>query len=759
MRYISTLLLAFSKCLVSAAGASNLRGSEESAGTIDCRITVFHTSYLTKQGKKVSNEDTVCIPIVNGQESHHLFPYHIQVPATIRRQYEYELSQGIMYVSIANASFKDDSILTTEASDFIVHKQQYTQRLLDKAFNQTVGRRTLAVVTVSTINGQRVSYSPGKLRKHLFLDEHSMKRQYQRCSLHQIDWESAGFYHVILEGDIADYGSPANARNMALQKLVDDKVVEKSAQELGDYVMVILPQGSLGFIANAGMNYWLSTFNDVWSLDLLTVIHELGHCAFGLGHAGWESAKYGDFSSYMSSSGKQPRLDGPSKCFNGAEFDQLGWFAHRTMRMQVQLYGQKVEIAAFPHADRENKELPLLVDIDEHIVLVYNRADGFNNETMIFRNMVTASKNGQGNTTILGGVSPSSSTDLIIPRYNEEAQPLRIQACQALTGDTENPDSMIISFGYSHRLCDTTEKPKNSKKVDSSGDSEATPDSMATKATPDSMATKATPDSMATNATPDSMATEATPDSMETEATPDSMATEATSPVSGSSLPAPLDKIIQMTESTRYYPNLITFATSATSSTVIATTTIGPTVPSSSGSATSTTSMAIPATPTTDSSISSSGPLVSATSETSSTLTATPPVTASSFSTTAETDSSPEDNRRHPMNGEDKVENRHTDEIIRTTTASMLIPSTTEASASDLLSVEPEAQGKDCPPTGSLLVGLLQQGQVVPVRCNKIISVDQRIDYCPQINQLNRDSGEKVYQVCQSECSAKCVRG
>ena len=256
---------------------TGLRGSSFFANrrTIDVRITVFHTLLSTGEGEEHAFE-IVGIPLFDGEEGHEAFPYRVKLPNHIRQAYEQDIDEGRLHLSITDAAFDGDAISTTEQSKFLVLEQGGGGRRLNKPFNQTIGRRTLAVVLVSTTSGQRVSYDHTQLRQHLFEDDAGMAAQFYRCSLNQLTWESAGFYDVVIEGDINDdYELPMIARDVALSKLIDEGIVQWSAQELADNVMVVLPQGTKGMLANAGVDYWLSTFNDVWSLDLLTVIHEL----------------------------------------------------------------------------------------------------------------------------------------------------------------------------------------------------------------------------------------------------------------------------------------------------------------------------------------------------------------------------------------------------------------------------------------------------------------------------------------------------
>ena len=251
-------------CMRIYVSANGLRGSSsEKNGRIHCRFTVLDSLYLSDDGKDETRSETVCIPLFHGEEGYEIFPYTVELPDNILKDFEDKIEQGKLHVSISQAEFDGDSISIGGKSEFSVHVDHETRRLSHKPYNQTIGTRTLAVVTVSTSNGQHVSHSHETIETHLFSDDHSMARQYHHCSLGQLKWKFAGAYNAVIEGDVADYESPSHVRNVALENLVEDGIVERSAQELADNVMIILPKGTTGFIANAGMNYWLSTFNDV----------------------------------------------------------------------------------------------------------------------------------------------------------------------------------------------------------------------------------------------------------------------------------------------------------------------------------------------------------------------------------------------------------------------------------------------------------------------------------------------------------------
>ena len=458
--------------------------------------------------------------------------------------------------------------------------------------------------------------------------------------------------------------------------------------------------------------------------------------------------------------------------------------------MEAQLATQTVEIAAFPHANKRDQELPLLVAIEGGAYLVYNRAQGFNNETMIFRDMVTVSVPNEidGGTTILGGINPSEP-DLMLQNFGQEPRPLWIRACEERKGDKDIPDSMVISFGFTHRLCETVGKPMNPK-------TQATTPFATEKGAEVTVGTTTLPTTIegyvGTTTLPTTTTTSSLPTTNQVTGT-------ATSPFRPGNLilfptvQAPTSGIatggtMSTTRTDASTAGTTPIATSASTATTFPPKTPGIPNPSTQGTTPTITTFGTTTTLTTTmQATSSSTPFTGAavtfatTSQVSSQpespsfgspQTPKPPFWVSTGSTPSlpsstvqspsqggsdakeerekdETQNSP--GRRHPMlNGGSK--NGQTD--------GEQIPSTTEATPIDVY-VWDKTHSDECPPTGSLLFGVLDgetQG-VVPIRCDKISSAEDRTRWCTQINLLRNDSSEHVYQVCQSQCSARCVRG
>jgi len=188
-----------------------------------------------------------------------------------------------------------------------------------------------------------------------------------------------------------------------------------------------------------------------------------------LGHAGWgPTARYGDFSSMMSSTGREPQHHGPLRCFNGAESDELGWFDSRSVKAKAKSHSEVVEISAFSEETSHtlrSRHIPLLVDIDESAYLVYNKASNFNADTLLFKDSVTVTVKKNGSTDMLGAVK-AGGVDLTIPNFQGGNETLRIRACEHVEGENGVPDHMIVSFGYIDNLCGEEEMSTKSTSED-----------------------------------------------------------------------------------------------------------------------------------------------------------------------------------------------------------------------------------------------------------------------------------------------------
>lgn len=272
MRLVITLLSVLAACqLVQAKRA--LRGISHSHG-LKCRIALQDTLEQYNDGIIMANrQETMCIPIVDETETFAL--HSLTLPHDFHTRYKSEIKAGTLVVRIEDAIVEKDAVLLSEDSTIVViqassNSTQTMQRQLEQSHH-----RKVAVVRVSLSSGIEVGYTAEKIHKHLFENENCMAHQFTKCLNGKMHMEFSGMYEITVEGRPSDFQSPAQLRNKALEILADTVA---PPERLGDHVMVILPPCGFtnGFVANAITNHWLSTFNDLWSLDMTSYMHELG---------------------------------------------------------------------------------------------------------------------------------------------------------------------------------------------------------------------------------------------------------------------------------------------------------------------------------------------------------------------------------------------------------------------------------------------------------------------------------------------------
>ena len=244
------------------------------------RITVFHELVLQHTGNISKIEHTVSIPIVDGVESSTF--YSINLPDDVMASHSESIKSGRLFISATGVHTHDGKVvLTKNSSVSVLNGSLFPHRELKKS-----SVRKVAVVRISMGAGdyssRRVSYSSKEIAQHIFEDDNvSLAKQVERCSGGKVKIQSGGVYEVTVPGKVSDYKSPASLRNKALEVLSKQKKV-KAANELADHVMVILPPNNFpDFVGNAGVNHWLSTLNDEWSLDVTVYMHELGYVERG----------------------------------------------------------------------------------------------------------------------------------------------------------------------------------------------------------------------------------------------------------------------------------------------------------------------------------------------------------------------------------------------------------------------------------------------------------------------------------------------
>lgn len=174
-------------------GASALRDqSQADEKGLKCRITVFSTLERRAEKSIVEIEQTVCIPIVHGDETS--TPHAIHLPDEIRSKYDREIRSGSFFVSIEGYSILDDEIILPDESIFLVLEESPLQQ---RRLNQADVREVL-VIRITMSDGTQVGYSASTIRAHLFERDDSMARHMTGCLNGNIEMKSVGVFEVSL---------------------------------------------------------------------------------------------------------------------------------------------------------------------------------------------------------------------------------------------------------------------------------------------------------------------------------------------------------------------------------------------------------------------------------------------------------------------------------------------------------------------------------------------------------------------------------
>eukprot|EP00977_Amphora_coffeiformis_P011153 scaffold2667_cov237-Amphora_coffeaeformis.AAC.2 len=434
--------------------AGNLRGgrTQPDSQTQTFRVTVFDDLIRSGNGEFTSVHHIMSIPIVSGVESPE--SYDIELPEDFLADHLDLISMGELFIEVQGATVEVDIISLAEDAVITVMEERPIAR---RQLQSGVDERRVAALRVSMEGGatdkRQVVYTKAEIQRQLFdRPDVSLKNQYENCSNGAVRIIPSGVYEVTMPGIFEDYDSPADLRNQALTMLAKQLGVA-SANDRFDHVIVILPPNETpGFVGNAGVNHWVSTLNNEWSMDVMVYMHEIGH-NFGLNHAKLSNGA-GDYSSYMSATGWKPNLEGPAKCFNGASNNQLQWYKKINREIELDLSKdptQMVTLAAFSEA--KSTSAPILIDVGPYF-LQYNLATGFNAGTELLRNEVTVSW-GESST----GMTVVNDKGLV-PDGNMftgtvDGKTLRIAACEK----SGNNMKLAITLGTSGSPCDIASEP------------------------------------------------------------------------------------------------------------------------------------------------------------------------------------------------------------------------------------------------------------------------------------------------------------
>jgi hypothetical protein len=253
---------------------------------ITCRVTTMHTMYESDEDETTSGtsvvvkhrEEHACIPIINGTETAHTRTIHF--PEHIKSQHQGRIETGTLHISIHGAHFDHPNglVVMRDDANFTIHDDDEPapstggRRNLQKEHDHAFGQRTLTVYRVSTPDSSP-AYTASHIQNALFNGGNSLKTQYESCSGGKMTWISGGVHEVRLPQNIGTFTSGQALQDAAIAHMG----LSNTLQNKGDNIVFVTPPGvKNGFIAFAGVNWYISNFSDRWVNDLRALSHELG---------------------------------------------------------------------------------------------------------------------------------------------------------------------------------------------------------------------------------------------------------------------------------------------------------------------------------------------------------------------------------------------------------------------------------------------------------------------------------------------------
>ena len=252
-------------------------------GLLDAEKDVPSTFRITTVSTIIEDEDGVlklsdeqeqvsCIPITNGREDDDL--YAIDLPSHFVQSHKALISVGKLFVNITFTKKIGRNFVLSKNSTVSVISTPRSDT--PSSNSSTTGTKTMAVVRVSTSDASPL-YDANTLRESLFsLEKVNFRTQYSNCSFGQLQWSlaPAGVMEVKVNQLISAFPSAADLV-AAAQESIKATIGITDVSTLADKVLMCLPSGIGGWVANSGVNHWRAQFNDEWCLSLTATMHEM----------------------------------------------------------------------------------------------------------------------------------------------------------------------------------------------------------------------------------------------------------------------------------------------------------------------------------------------------------------------------------------------------------------------------------------------------------------------------------------------------
>ena len=497
MRVVFQLLLICSFLFEQTSAASNIFSD---ARSFLCQIAQLDSLYVDG-----SVHEIACI-----YEKDFLWPID-NFPKDLSDYYLSDITQGELWMEISPARLRRSRLKTTNMTDFVVVSSTLpppskfsikatvgataTTSTVQNATlfkNQPIrlavpatGIKTVYIVRIET-NDSVPTYSLDQMLTQTFGEGSavSVRNQYLACSFGKLILNKAGGMTVKVNAPVKSFNGGAELVNQAIAIL---KSITKVTyvETLADKIMFVCPPGTngTGWLANAVVGGYRSTYNDKWGNSLSAVIHELGHnfgrnkkwLAFwlivwvvmpssntypqtfsvGLQHSGIVNgteldASYGDKTGYLGYGTISSTT--PLKCFNGFKSYQFGWYSTNELRLTKVSTPRKVTLVPFVNFNQAGTK-KVLANIMDIYFVSFNRAKNFNFDTGDKKNMVTVTQNTPSKSLLVAGLGVGERFEDL--NFISGQPKLVIEVCQLVYDDRrpQDVDYAVISIGLGQSYC------------------------------------------------------------------------------------------------------------------------------------------------------------------------------------------------------------------------------------------------------------------------------------------------------------------
>lgn len=206
-------------------------------------------------------------------------------------------------------------------------------------------------------------------------------------------------------------------------------------------------RNGVSWTTNAAQAAWLDTHTQKYSPPFHSHNFQLTHAYEG-------GVEYEDYTGYMGGAiiSYHDQTGFPSMCYNAANHWQLGWYAERSIELDMYTPAL-VRVAAFADYDKTTAGRDYVVVKSSNVYMHYNRAKGINGNTTEYRDYLTLYQADTDATYLFAALS---YPDKPVYERTFSQGTWHVEICEQVFGDNYyTPDYLLVSVGFGSSQCNT----------------------------------------------------------------------------------------------------------------------------------------------------------------------------------------------------------------------------------------------------------------------------------------------------------------